>query len=148
MKNGITLTLFIAMLNSCVAQKNLNDLNFLIGTWKIENKEAFETWEKISEKEFNGESYKTFNGEKKITETLSIKVINDEIVYEATVPNQNNGETIPFKLNSTIEDRISFENLSHDFPKKIQYQKSSETKILVNVFGDDDKGFSFIIIKQ
>ncbi len=148
MKNGIALTLLVVMFNSCAAQKKLNDLSFLLGTWKVENKETFETWKKISDKEFVGESYKTFNGEKKMTETLSIKIVNDEIVYEATVPNQNNGQTIPFTLNSTIEGRISFENLSHDFPKKIQYQKSSETKILVNVLGEGDKGFSYRIVKQ
>jgi hypothetical protein len=148
MKNNIVLALLVVMFSSCSAQKDLTDLNFLLGTWKVENKDTFETWKKISDKEFVGESYKKLNGEKRITETLSIKIVNDKVVYEATVPNQNNGETISFTLNSKIEDRVSFENLSHDFPKKIQYQKTTETKVLVNVFGEDDKGFSYTIIKQ
>lgn len=60
----------------------------------------------------------------------------------ATVPNQNNRNAIPFILNREITDKLSFENLVHDFPKKIQYQKLSPKEILVKVLGSENKGFS------
>ena len=107
---------------ACLAQKNLADLSFMLGTWKIENKQTFETWNKVSETEFTGKSYKLINGEKKVTETLSIKIIDEKIIYEATVPNQNEGKTIPFELIKSDDHFISFENPEHDFPKKIQYK--------------------------
>ncbi len=118
------------------------------GTWKMENKEQFEVWEKNAEGKLSGYSYKIANDQEVRMETLSIQKSEGQVVYEALVPNQNNGQAIPFTLNTAIQDLLSFENLNHDFPKKIQYQKLSDTEILVKVLGDGDKGFSYKIIKQ
>jgi len=79
---------------------------------------------------------------------LSIKKIGNRIIYEATVPNQNDGETIQFTLNTEIKLYFSFENDKHDFPKKIQYKKISDNEIEVAVLGDNGKGFSYTQFKQ
>lgn len=138
---------FIILLISCQGQSALDDLHFLNGTWKVENKETFEVWN-LEDDQLIGMSYKINNGNKIITETLQIAVIDTKVVYKATVPSQNNGETVPFVLNPLVTDKLSFENLDHDFPKKIQYQQITDSKILVQVLGDDDKGFSYHILKQ
>ncbi|MEP0262420.1 DUF6265 family protein [Dokdonia sp.] len=138
---------FVILMTSCQGQSALEDLSFLSGTWKIENKETFEVWN-LEDDQFIGHSYKMNNGNKIITETLQIAIIDTNVVYKATVPNQNSGETIPFVLNPLVTDKLSFENLHHDFPKKIQYQQVTDSKILVQVLGEDDKGFSYHIIKQ
>lgn len=121
---------------------------FLIGTWKIDGKEQFESWEKDSNNELIGYSYKVNENQKNILETISIKMINNQMIYEATVPNQNEGQTIQFVQNHEIEAYFSFENLNHDFPKKIQYHKISEDEIKINVLGEDDSGFSYMLIRQ
>lgn len=113
----------------------------------MENKSTFEEWN-FKDNQFTGTSYKMNNDTKVITETLQISITDGAIVYEANVPSQNEGNTIPFVLNTSISDKLSFENLDHDFPKKIQYQKITDVKILVHVLGEDDKGFSYHIIKQ
>jgi len=119
----------------------------LQGTWKIENKESFEVWS-IENDSLSGYSYNFKEGQKIITETLSIKKVNGQYIYEATVPNQNKGNTIPFLLKSSNASLLSFENAEHDFPQKIQYQFISDSEIEVSVLGEKDKGFSFKLIRQ
>lgn len=114
----------------------------------MEGKDQYEIWEKTKNKEFIGYSYKINNNEKIITETLSIKLMNDQIFYEATVPDQNDGKTIRFRLNAEINEYLSFENIEHDFPKKIQYKKINDDEIEVTVLGDQDNGFSYTQRKQ
>ncbi len=41
--------------------------------------------------------------------------------YGATVENQNDGETIFFKLKKTLEGEYIFANRKHDFPQTISY---------------------------
>lgn len=126
----------------CLAQ----DYKILEGTWKVEGKETYESWN-WQEDELLGESYKIKDGQKHITETLVIKEIDDEVVYSATVPNQNEGATIPFKLNAVIDNKLQFENPTHDFPTKIIYEPLSTNRMLVQVLGNDDKGFSYYLEK-
>lgn len=122
--------------------------SFLKGTWQIENKQQFEVWTKQGEENLSGFSYKMKSEEKVILETLSIVVKNGQIIYQATVPNQNQGKTIQFTLNPKVKNKLSFENLSHDFPKKIQYTQLSESQLFVEVLGANDQGFSYKMIRQ
>lgn len=147
-KNMLVFFIMVNAFLSCHAQEDLKSVDFLIGTWKIENKNVYEIWKKVNKTEFSGKSYQMNEGQTKISETLSIKIINGKIIYEATVPNQNDGRSIPFELNTRNKDLVSFENLNHDFPKKIQYKLIDNSKVMVNVFGDNDKGFSFYQVKQ
>jgi hypothetical protein len=131
----------------CCAANRIQQLDFLEGTWKIEGKETYEVWEKAKPQHYIGQSYKLNNGQKTISETLVIRKIDNKIVYEANVPDQNEAKTIQFVLNTENKSCYSFENIEHDFPKKIQYKKITNDKIEVSVLGDDDKGFSFTQVK-
>ena len=130
------------------SKDNLDQVQFLEGIWKTENKETYEVWKKNTDGTMDGYSYKIKSGEKMVSEYLTIKMIDGNLTYQARVPNQNNGQTIPFVLNKTVKDQLSFENLNHDFPKKIQYKLIDAQTILVSVLGGGDKGFKFKIIKQ
>lgn len=129
------------------SQQEIEKVNFLEGTWKIEGKETYESWKKEGVK-FIGKSYKLREGKKYVSETLEIKIEEDKLIYTATVLNQNQGKGIPFVLQPVKDNLYSFENLEHDFPNKIQYKIISKSKIQVYVLGKDDKGFSYIIDKQ
>ena len=126
-------------------QNKISDLEFLKGEWKVEGKEKYEVWERVSNSELKGYGYKIKDEKKIITENVSIKLENNTIVYCATVPDQNEGATIGFVLNEAVDSCISFENLVHDFPKKIQYKKTSNQELHINVLGENDKGFSFVM---
>lgn len=128
--------------------QSMEALGFLAGTWKVEGKETYEVWEKTDGNELKGSSYKIKDGKKVVTETLSIKNVDGKIVYEATVANQNKGKAIPFTLSPDTSKGYSFENPGHDFPTKIIYQKTSDTGLMIQVLGADDKGFTLKFIKQ
>lgn len=134
--------------SSFITKDRLNGLGFLAGTWKSENKENYESWKVINNSLLEGNAYKMKAGQKVVTEYFSIKASSGKIVYQATVPDQNNGKTIDFELNKSLKNKYSFENLSHDFPKKIQYTKLNDTTIFVEVLGGNDKGFSYKMIKR
>ena len=147
MKTFISLCIAI-FLFSYSSDDALSHVKFLEGTWKTENKETYEVWKKNEDGSMEGYSYKIKADEKVVSEYLTIKIVGDNLTYQARVPNQNNGQTIPFVWNNTIKDQLSFENLSHDFPKKIQYKALDAQTILVSVLGDGDKGFKYRILKQ
>ncbi|TNF39711.1 MAG: hypothetical protein EP310_10105 [Bacteroidetes bacterium] len=115
--------------------------NFLPGTWKVENSEKYEHWDKISENCMMGFSYEIKNGKMTVSEYLEIKKNGDEIVYSATVIGQNSGNTVGFT--QTHSDTVFlFENPGHDFPKFIRYKPLSGNQIQVTV-GAGENSFSF-----
>lgn len=142
----LTIPLFILVV-SCNENKSPS-LDFLVGTWKIDEKEQYEYWEKNEENELIGNSYQLVGNVKSISETLRIRKAENQLIYEATVPDQNDGKTIEFILNPNISEFLSFENANHDFPKKIQYKKINSDSIEVHVLGEKDRGFSYLQIKQ
>lgn len=128
--------------------KNLEPVAFLEGTWKVKGKKRYESWDIVAGNQMKGIGFKTEMGSNQIFENLSLAFEDDKLVYKATVVDQNDGKTISFIQNTTNTDYLSFENLSHDFPKKIQYKKLSEDEVEVRVLGENDKGLNYILIKQ
>lgn len=120
---------------------------FLEGTWKMENKETYEHWDKLNNQVLKGFSYKLKDGQMIVSEYLDISESNKNIIYTATVINQNHGKGVEFKLIKT-DSAFTFENPNHDFPKKIVYQKLSDTEISVQVLGGDQQGFVYKMTKQ
>lgn len=115
MKYKLFLSLFLisATFTQVLAQQ-LPD--FLPETWKVENKEIYEHWDKINENNIKGFSYKMKDGKMVVTEYLEIKRNDKNVIYTATVLKQNQGIGIDFKL-TQFDSLYSFENPSHDFPK-------------------------------
>jgi hypothetical protein len=147
MKTILTLTVFFSMLTFSETNQK-NDFSFLEGTWKVEFKENYETWERVNDKELKGKSYTLKNQKKIIAEFLELKENEGKTVYTAVVMNQNDGKPVDFVLNKDVKGKFSFENLTHDFPKKIQYTLLDEKTLFVEVLGENDKGFSYRMIKQ
>lgn len=139
-------TLLIA--NLSFAQPN-QFLHFLEGTWKMENKEIYEHWDKLNENTWKGVGYEMKNGQMEISEYLDITIKNQQIIYSATTIHQNNGEETTFKLReSKNEITFIFENPNHDFPKEISYQIIAPNELLVKVSDGKQKGFSYSLKKQ
>ncbi|MBX2931397.1 MAG: hypothetical protein KF781_05560 [Chitinophagaceae bacterium] len=131
--------------NAIFAQSNMP--YFLQGTWKMDNKEIYEHWDKLNNHTLKGFSYKLKNNQMIISEYLTIEERNHQIIYTATVINQNNGEGIAFQLTKNDSSFI-FENPTHDFPKKIIYQKLAANEIFVQVSDGKKKGFSYKMMLQ
>ncbi|MBX3044256.1 MAG: hypothetical protein KIT33_03730 [Candidatus Kapabacteria bacterium] len=144
MKYTLTLLVFFTV-ELTFAQSILPD--FLLGTWKMENKEVYEHWDKLNENTLKGFSYKLKDGQMLISEYLDIRKVGKEILYSATVLKQNSGNPVDFKLTKTDSTYI-FENPNHDFPKKIVYQRLTDTEIYVQVSDGKQKGFAYKMQKE
>ncbi len=119
---------------------------FLQGTWKLDNEETFEHWDLVNDNVLKGFSYQIKKGKIVVSEYLDLEKKGDEIIYTATVLNQNQGTGIGFKL-VTADSIFSFENPSHDFPKFIRYQPFSENKMKVTV-GTFERNFTLFFEKM
>ncbi|MFO7670115.1 MAG: hypothetical protein R6W31_10690 [Bacteroidales bacterium] len=82
-----------------------------------------------------------------IIEYLDITRNDDEIVYTATVPEQNQGNGIHF-IQTRSDGTFTFENPDHDFPQKIDYQMLTDTELMVKVSGGNQEGFAYVLNKQ
>ncbi len=146
----IHLIIVLLLLTPCIGcgqKSDLQKVEFLIGNWKIEGKESYESWKKESNK-LVGEVFKIKNSKKVLSETIEIKIVENQIIYAPTVFDQNEGKAIPFKLILPENNLFSFENPEHDFPKKIQYKILSKDELYISVLGQNDKGFSYKLMKQ
>ncbi len=124
-----------------------SQMPFLVGKWKIENKETYESWKLIDGK-LEGRSFEIIDGKEKVSETLMVYVLDGKTYYQATVLNQNNAKPIDFELTtSKIPGAFIFVNAKHDFPKKIIYQVLTQKEIFVQVLGENDRGFSLRMLK-
>lgn len=121
--------------------------DFLEGTWKVESKELYEHWDRLNENSLKGFSYELKHGQMIVSEYMDIIQNNNEIIFTATVLNQNMGKSIDFKLTSS-DSVFTFENPNHDFPKKIVYQMLSNSEIFVQVSDGNQKMFSYKMGKQ
>ncbi|MGB5818459.1 MAG: hypothetical protein WBG90_03165 [Saonia sp.] len=142
----ILLTFFIA--NETILGQEAKTVALLVGTWKVRDKEQYEVWEQSENSALKGYGFKIKEHQKVITEQLSIAMEGNTLVYKAMVPDQNEGKTIPFILNSSFKEGLSFENDTHDFPKKIQYIITNDSEIQVKVLGPHDKGFSYVLTRH
>lgn len=123
---------------------SLESLTWLVGGWKAESSKLKinENWQQISGKTFEGSGI-TYAIEKNMivsSETLRLVEMSGEIFYIAKVA--SNDLPVAFKLTSCSAKTAIFENLLHDFPKKLSYQLIEENHITVFVSGEGGKGFS------
>ncbi len=138
---------FIALFITHLAFGQVIFPDFLQGTWKMENKETFEHWDKINEQTLKGFSYQLTNGQMAVSEYLEIVQRNNELIYAATVLNQNQGKAIEFKL-TQADSAYVFENPRHDFPKKIVYKKRSDNELFVQISDGKQEAFAYRMTKQ
>lgn len=121
--------------------------DFLQGTWKMENNEGYEHWDKLDDHILKGVAYQTTDGQLTVTEYLDIAKKGDEIIYTAIVTNQNQKQGVAFQMTRS-DSLFVFENETHDFPKKIVYQKLADTALLVQVLDENNTGFRYTMTKQ
>jgi uncharacterized protein YciI len=139
MKTVLTCTLFF-MAGMAFGQSDFPD--FLAGTWKMQDKDIHEHWDRLDSRTLKGFSYTYRDGRMQVSEYLEIVQKGDDVVYIAAVINQNKGKGIEFRLTRT-DSVFHFGNPEHDFPKSIVYRKLSENEIFVNVSDGKEKGFTY-----
>jgi len=120
---------------------------FLEGTWKAEDKEHFEHWDLLNDGQMKGLAYIKDSKGMRVSEYLEISSQEGQVVYTASVLNQNNGNAIPF-TGALSGGRWVFENMDHDFPKRITYQLVDEVTIEIEISDADQTGLVYRMRKQ
>lgn len=124
MKNIIVaLVACLIFASSSRAQKA--EFGWLIGTWKLKDKNIFETWSLDKDgKSLNGVSMKVIGSESTLLEETRLIFSGNSFFYVPDVA----GDQDPVHFEITFHDDRSFiaENLKHDFPKLIRYRLVTE----------------------
>ena len=123
MKTLKLLPLILLLYNVGMSQKSdVSTLQKLYGVWFADFGETriYELW-KMNDNKLTGYSFKVFKGDTTFLETIVLEETDTGIYYIPTVPNQNEGKQVSFKLEKVENDGFHFINSQHDFPKRIIY---------------------------
>ncbi len=137
---------FLCLLTADLVFAQIHTAEFLVGTWKVQNREVYERWDKLNDFHLKGISYKIVGGAIHISEYLDIQLADEKLMYTATVLNQNQGRGISFG-HIPNDSLVVFENMEHDFPKRIAYHYRSDSSVYVQVSDGGKRGFGYIMYK-
>ena len=117
-------------------------INWLLGSWvaTIKEQSITESWHKVSEKTIEGIGETFVLGKSKSKESLRIVEMSGGLFYIAKV--NHNPVPVAFKLTSCTNKKVIFENINHDFPKRIEYKSITKDKMMVIVSDGKNKGFN------
>lgn len=108
--------------------------SFLSGTWKRTDKNSYEQWSETENGQLKGVSFKMKDGLPEIREYSDLLREGSEVYLVATVPSQNQGKGIRFRLKQDGQ-RYIFENAKHDFPQQIVYEYLNEDHLQISLSG-------------
>jgi hypothetical protein len=143
MREGRTVRRTAVIISGCLAsctaiaggpQKNLSDLDWLTGCWRNESNGIVseEQWTRPAGGTMLGVS-RTVRGERTLWfEFLQIRQEGDSILYVAR-PSGQEGAAFPLVAHDPAS--LTFENPSHDFPRRIVYTRVREDSISARIEG-------------
>ena len=140
MKNAIYILVLILTLASCQKSKEVSKIvgnDWLLGKWenKSDDGTLLETWKKVNDSLFIGESYFIKEKDTLHSEKIELKQKGENLFYISTIKGQNNDKPIIFKHNIEIEKQLVFENLKNEYPRKIIYKSFAKDHLLIEVSG-------------
>ncbi len=145
------------LLSACESsppQKSDADIfGFMIGTWNLEDqgRQYTESWTRTGD-QLNGWAYEVAVGDTVFEEQMNIYYReSDGWVMSVRTAEQNTGNTVFFTLAHHNKGEAMFENLAHDFPKRIAYTSKSTHTMQALVDGGEGSEqkleFSFVKAK-
>lgn len=120
MRNALLLSTLLLIGHASCAQ-DVKDFQWLVGTWKIQDKNSYEVWKDAGHNTLAGISYKIKNADTVVTEEIKLLRKGNALYYTPDVAGPQ-GE-VEFKITSYDADGFVAENPAHDFPKKIRYHR-------------------------
>lgn len=122
-------------LNACSTEtSDMDKLNWIVGTWTSQNEEGtlYEVWEQVGDTSYIGHAYAiSTEGDTTFSENARIAIINGSITYSVTV---NNESSTDFTL-VDMQKQAVFENIQHDYPQRIIYERISSDSLFARIEG-------------
>ncbi|NNF65903.1 MAG: hypothetical protein HKM98_00170 [Gammaproteobacteria bacterium] len=145
----LTRLLLLSLLMSCAACSTMQQpalVPWLIGDWQSEDGKITETWQSVSPNTLEGIGI-TRKSNREITEFMRLLRMKEQLYFIAKV--SHNEFPVAFKLNEeSTANRLVFVNSTHDFPKRIVYQRDGERGLLVLVSDGGGKGFEIRFLRR
>jgi hypothetical protein len=140
MKKTIQIFITILLFASCGKSKEVSKIvgnDWLIGKWENKSDEGhlLETWTKVNDSLFIGESYFIKEKDTLHSEKMELNQKGENLFYISTIKGQNNDKPIRFNHKIEIEKQLVFENPTNDYPRKIVYNPITKDRILIEISG-------------
>ena len=139
-RRWVVIVLILALAPAVSWAGDLEQLDWIIGKWKRESRrgEVYEMWQRLSEHTVEGDSWivSSSDGTSHPLESLLLVEMAGEVFYIPKVA--ENEYPVPFRLTSVESGRVVFENPTHDFPRKIIYQRKGDNALKVTIEGPGD----------
>ncbi|MDD5361084.1 MAG: DUF6265 family protein [Ignavibacteria bacterium] len=154
-KQTLVLITFFALIficNNIYSQVEEYPTHLFLGTWvmRTDKDTTTEKWSALSPFELSGQTIYADSVSSFLAEILSIKYINGELNYCATVMEENPEKPqgdICFVLAEYKDMKFTFENPKHDFPQRIIYDFSGYGICKARV-ENQNSAFDFIYRKE
>ena len=114
---------------------SLSELLWLTGTWLSNDEHTEEHWSLPRGGTMMGYALTVVGGRRQHYEHLRIEAMEGVIRYHAAPVGQ---AKTAFTLVDSTGGRLVFENLEHDFPKRIVYRSLDAGHLEVHIEGDED----------
>ncbi len=129
---------------------SLASMRWLLGEWHAEGGKTTwrETWSEIGPKTWEGRGIEASKADpgKQSAEELRLVEMGGSVFYLAKVT--HNELPIPFRLVECGDSRLVFANPAHDFPRRLEYERRPDGRLLVRVSDGADKGFTLDFARQ
>lgn len=122
------------------ASNKLDKLSWMIGTWDMPSPDGetrfTEHWEKADANSMSGHGFMISKaGDTLFREELQLVNESEVLWYIPTVSNQNDAQPVRFREKVVSENEVAFENMAHDFPQRIIYQRKGDKAMYARVEG-------------
>ena len=142
----VSVALLFSLVSPAVAQscETVQAVEWMLGTWEATGprNKTMESWKKVSESTFEGFGRVTRidSGELRSFESMQMAEMTGSVFFIAK-PRQNKFPT-GFELVQCSMDEAVFENMEHDFPKRLRYVRVGSDSLHVDVTDGGENGFS------
>jgi hypothetical protein len=113
---------------------SLDKLSWLSGCWEARELDTLieEIWSKPGGGLMLGMGRTVKNGKTVSFEFMQFREENESLVF---MPQPQGGARVSFPLKLAIAGRLTFENLKHDFPQRVIYERKTKWLLLASIEG-------------
>lgn len=113
---------------------SLEDLSWLSGCWEGRQGEAIieEIWSKPAGGSMLGVGRTVKDNRTVSYEFMQFREEDGSLVF---LPQPQGGTRVSFPLKDSFAGRLTFENLNHDFPQRINYEQKGKALLLASIEG-------------
>jgi hypothetical protein len=122
----------------------LKQLQWLVGSWAnlSDDGNFYEKWTRLSDTVYQAFSHMTISGDTVFSESVSLEMHGNDVLYVVSVADQNDEQPVSFRLISNDNGEFVFENKEHDFPQRIIYKNPAPDSLHARIEGMINGKFS------